>query len=166
MRKFEKISLKQFNEDICPLLKGEALNKEYSKIEIPIRSTEFSAGYDIRALNHNIIPAGGKVSIPTGLKVCLPKNEVLLAFPRSSLGVKNGIVLANTVGVIDADYYDNPDNEGHIWIILKNTSDINFEINIGDKICQMIFIKYETTDNDNATGERTGGFGSTDKKED
>lgn len=159
MRKFEKISLEQYKSDMNPL----ELKEEYDKIEIPQRSTKHSAGYDIKSPVHRTIPAGGQVSIPTGIKVCLPDDEVLLAFPRSSLGVKHGIILANTVGVIDADYYNNSDNEGHIWVILKNTTDEIFEINPGDKICQMIFIKYQTVDNDESNGIRIGGFGSTGK---
>lgn len=160
MRKFERISKEQFIKDITPLSFDEEL---FDSIQIPKRSTKNSAGYDICAVGHHIIPAGGVAKIPTGLKVSMELNEVLLLFIRSSLGTKHGLNLSNNVGVIDSDYYNNSDNEGHFWIIIRNNSDVNFEVNNGDRLCQGIFVEYKVTEDDNAEGIRSGGFGSTGK---
>lgn len=134
-------------------------------IHIPERKTKASAGYDIEAAEDTIIPPfvnGQKpVLVKTGLKSYFPDNEVLLLANRSSNPLKNGLVLANSVGVIDADYYNNPDNEGHLMFAFYNFSAENITIKKGDRIGQGIFMNFLTTDVDNATGSRVGGFGST-----
>ena len=133
-------------------------------IQLPRRSTKKSAGYDIRAVGDYLIGPGETLKVPTGLKVSMPEDEVFLLFIRSSIAIKNNITLTNNVGVIDADYYNNPDNEGHFWITIRNEGKNAFHIKNGDRICQGIFMKYEITDNDDADAERISGFGSTGNK--
>lgn len=158
IRGFERISNEQLAKDLS------IHPKEWDdSIEIPKRSTSKSACYDLKAVgNYNVEP-GDVVKIPTGLKVYMPDNEVLLIFIRSSLASKHGITLVNNVGVIDADYYNNEDNEGHFWIVVRNDSDKTFEVNNGDRIAQAMFTEYKITDTDDAQGTRAGGFGSTGK---
>ena len=88
-------------------------------------------------------------------------NEYLSIFIRSSLAFKKGLMLANSTGIIDCDYYNNPDNEGHIMIAYYNTKDVSYTIKKGERIAQGIFMKYLTTDDDDASGIRMGGIGST-----
>ena len=90
-------------------------------------------------------------------------DEVLILANRSSNPGKKGLILANSIGVIDKDYYGNPDNDGHIMFAFYNIKDEDIEIKKGDCIGQAIFQKYLIADDDSAEGERTGGFGSTNK---
>ena len=90
-------------------------------------------------------------------------DEVMLLFIRSSLGIKKGITLSNSCAVIDADYYNNPDNDGHFMFAYYNFFEEDLLIKKGDVIGQVIFQKYLKVDDDNASGKRTGGFGSTNK---
>ena len=90
-------------------------------------------------------------------------DEVFLLYNRSSNPGKKGLILANSVGVIDKDYYGNPDNDGHVMFAFYNIKSEPVEIKKGDVIGQGIFQKYLVTDNDSAEGERVGGFGSTSK---
>ena len=101
--------------------------------------------------------------VPTGVKCCLDADTYLELSVRSSTPLKHWIILANGVGIIDADYYNNPDNEGEIFLQLINLSPFNIQLHKGDVIGQGIIKKYEVTDDDKATGERLGGFGSTSK---
>ncbi|MDD2409096.1 MAG: dUTP diphosphatase [Bacilli bacterium] len=156
MRKFEKISYKQFKKDIKD-------DKElYNSFFLPQRKTKYSAGYDIVSLIENELLPGDSIVIPTGFKCIFPEDEFLMIVIRCSLGIKYGIKLANQAGIIDADYYNNVDNEGHILVKLENTSKEPFKINIGDRIAQGIFIKYNIVDNEEEIKDiRKGGFGST-----
>lgn len=133
-------------------------------INLPQRATKHSAGYDIEAAEDTLIPAfyaGIKPTlIATGLKAYCQPDEYYLVINRSS-GPKRGLVLANGAGVIDADYYGNPDNDGHFQILVFNVSDKDLLIKKGERIAQVIFQKYLLVDNDEATGEREGGIGST-----
>lgn len=132
--------------------------------QLPQRGTSKSAGYDFFAYEEGVVSAGEKKWFRTGIKAYMQENEVLLCFPRSSLGFKHGIRLSNGTGVIDSDYYNNPQNEGEIQVSLHNTSDKDFVIKKGDKIFQAIFINYLTVDNDKPLSEkRIGGIGSTGK---
>ena len=160
MRKFEKISYKQFKKDVCD-------DKElYESIELPKRSTKKSAGYDIRSVEEGIIKPGEAKIFKTGLKVDMNEDEVLLLAIRSSFGFKYNVGLANNVGVIDSDYYNNPDNEGHMALKLINHGENDFKVEIGDRIAQGIFVKYLTVDDEEEIkNTRKGGFGSTGKKE-
>ena len=138
-------------------------------IHIPVRKTKHSAAYDIEAAEEVILPSFKKgmkpTLIPTGLKAYMQSDEVLLIVPRSSGPKKQGISFPHNVGVIDSDYYNNFDNEGHIFVQCINLKDEDVVIKKGEAVAQAIFQKYLTVDNDNAEGERTGGFGSTDKKD-
>ena len=138
---------------------------ENEGINIPERKTKFSAGYDIESAQDCIIPAyvpGQKPTlVKTGLKAYMKENEYLMLCNRSSNPFKKGLVLANSIGIIDADYYGNQDNDGAIMFAFYNFFDHDVEIKKGDAIGQLIFMKYLTADNDNAQGERKGGFGST-----
>ena len=132
-------------------------------IKIPQRSTCASAGYDLESAETVVIGAGETVLVPTGLKCIFPPDEFLAIYPRSSLAGKYGITLANCVGIVDSDYYNNSSNEGHIQVLLKNTTDSDYVVKKGDRIAQAIFQPYMITDSDNPRGSRTGGFGSTGK---
>lgn len=152
--------------------------KEYEnkEIELPIRSTERSAGYDLAAATDVIVPsiftvdkAGENLKmkgtlIPTGLKVYCESNEYVALHARSSLFNKKGLILANSTGIVDSDYADNPDNEGHIFFNVINLSPNPVEIKKGEKIGQAIFKTFNITNDDSAEGSRLGGWGSTDKK--
>ncbi len=135
-------------------------------INIPVRKTKYSAGYDVEAAEDVIIPMykpGIKPTlIPTGLKAYCQKDEWYMLVNRSS-GPKKGFVMANSIGVIDADYYENESNDGHFYFQYFNFQDHDIEVKKGDIIGQVIFQKYLITDSDNAEGERKGGFGSTNK---
>jgi len=160
MRKFEKISYEQFKKDVAD-------NKElYDNMRMPVRSTKRSAGYDVRTVTEGIIKPGKSMVFSTGLKVCMNDDEVMYIYSRSSFGYKYDVCLTNNVGVIDSDYYNNPDNEGHFKIKLTNNGDKNFEVHIGDRIGQCVFMKYLTVDDEEEIKtERKGGIGSTGKGE-
>lgn len=140
---------------------------EDKSINLPIRKTKFSAGYDIEAAEDCMIPSfkrGQKPTlVKTGLKAYMPDDEMLLLYNRSSNPGKKGLILANSVGVVDKDYYGNQDNDGHIMFAFYNIKDEDVEIKKGDAIGQAIFQKYFVTDNDKTEGIREGGFGSTSK---
>ena len=140
---------------------------EDKNINLPERKTKFSAGYDIEAAEDIIVPKfvpGMKPAlVKTGIKAYMMDDEVLYLYNRSSNPGKKGLVLANSVGVIDKDYYGNPDNDGHIMFAFFNIKDEDIEIKKGDAIGQGVFAKYLTVDNDNSDGIRQGGFGSTSK---
>lgn len=135
----------------------------YEYVNFPKRKTKQSAGYDIESAVNVVITPGETKLIPTGLKAYMCENEWLGIYIRSSIAVKYGIVLANSVAVIDSDYYNNPDNEGHIMIALMNTSEMPYTVKKGDRIAQGIFHQYYKVDNDSADDDRTGGMGSTGK---
>ncbi len=158
MRYFEKISYNIFSKEVSDN------RKLYDSIELPKRSTKKSAGYDIKSVENVIINPNEAKTINTGIKVCMNEDEVLEIFSRSSFGYKYNTCLANSVGIIDSDYYNNKENEGHIRVRLINLGDKPLEINIGDRIAQGIFKKYLIVDNEEEIKEsRTGGIGSTGK---
>ena len=136
-------------------------------INLPVRKTARSAGYDVEAAENTIIPAfkpGMKPTlVKTGIKAYMEPDEMLCLYNRSSNPGKKGLILANSVGIVDSDYYGNPDNDGHIMFAFFNVKDEDIEIKKGDAIGQAIFQKFLVVDNDMATGERLGGFGSTNK---
>ena len=140
---------------------------EESQINLPERKTKYSAGYDIEAAEDVVIPSFKKGMNPTlvktGLKAYMQDDEVMMLYNRSSNPKKKGLILANSVGVIDKDYYGNPDNDGHIMFAFYNIKEEDIFIKKGEAIGQAVFQKYFVTDNDKAQGERVGGFGSTSK---
>ena len=142
MRDFEKISFNQFMKDIK---NDEEL---YNSIKIPQRDSDSTAGYDIYLLNDIKLEPNEILKIPTGLKCFFEKDEVLLLVVRSSMGFKYNIRLCNQVGVIDADYYNNKDNEGHIWLKIQNEGNTCVKFSKGEAIAQGIFFKYLTTKSD------------------
>lgn len=99
--------------------------------------------------------------VPTGVKACMPQDYYLQLQVRSSLPLNSWLVLANGVGIIDSDYYGNPDNEGHIFIQLINLHPSNIILHKGEKIAQGIFLPYYTVSTPEHTGVRMGGLGST-----
>jgi len=135
-------------------------------INLPVRKTKYSAGYDVEAAEDIVIPVyypGIKPTlIPTGLKAYCGEDEWYMLANRSS-GPKKGFVMANSIGIIDSDYYENETNDGHFYFQYFNFSDKDIEVKKGDVIGQVVFQKFLIADNDIATGSRTGGFGSTDK---
>ncbi len=140
---------------------------ENKGINIPVRKTKYSAGYDVEAAEDVVIPSykpGIKPTlIPTGLKVYCMEDEWIMLVNRSS-GPKKGVILPNSIGVVDHDYYNNVDNDGHFYFQFWNFKDEDLVIHKGDVIGQAIFQKYLLVDDDSADGERVGGFGSTDTK--
>ena len=134
-------------------------------INLPERKTKYSAGYDVEAAEDVIIPSFKKgmkpTLIKTGIKAYMQDDEVLMLYNRSSNPKKKGLILANSVGIVDKDYYGNEDNDGHIMFAFYNIKDEDIEIKKGERIGQAIFTPYLTVDNDNSEGERNGGFGST-----
>ncbi len=138
---------------------------EDKNINLPIRKTKFSAGYDVEAAEDTIVPSFKKGMAPTliktGIKAYMPDDEVLMLYNRSSNPKKKGLILANSVGVVDKDYYGNQDNDGHIMFAFYNIKDEDIEVKKGECIGQAIFQKYLLADNDEAEGERISGFGST-----
>lgn len=134
-----------------------------STADFPQRATEKSAGYDIKAYVATVINPMECKNIPTGLKVKLNKDEYLQLVARSSLYKKYNCIIPGGFGVIDADYYNNTDNEGHFMIPLLNLSNTPVPIPFGERIAQGIFVKYLKTDDDVPVLQvRKGGFGSTD----
>ena len=135
-------------------------------INLPVRKTKHSAGYDVEAAEDVVIPPytpGAKPTlIPTGLKAYCMEDEWYMLVNRSG-GPKKGFVMANSIGVIDSDYYNNETNDGHFYFQYWNFNSEDLVIHKGDVIGQVIFQKYLLVDNDEAEGVRTGGFGSTDK---
>lgn len=172
-------------------MKFERVSK-YPDAVLPVRKTAKSAGYDFTVAEDIIIPSYQKLLdkfpknqinlvslegmsiltknlkakptlVPTGIKCELNDNTYLELSVRSSCPLKYWLILANGVGIIDADYYNNPDNEGHIYFQIINLSPFDIQLHKGDIIGQGIIKPYLTTEDDSASGERLGGFGSTSK---
>lgn len=170
--KFEKISYEQFKKDWIkknPTSKtvwtDDEIKEIYDNIKLPKRSTTGSAGYDMFLPININIEVGESIIIPTGIRCKMEEGWVLKEYPRSGHGFKFGIHLANTVGIIDADYY-NADNEGHIQIKIVNDSSFAQPVILeaDTAFCQGIFVPFGITVDDEVEEKRIGGFGSTDKK--
>lgn len=153
--KFNKISEKQFNQD-CPI------EGSYYNIKLPRRATKESAGYDFFLPYNIVIPSGSERIIYTGVNCELDSDKVLMIYPRSGLGFKFKTRLANTVGVIDADYI-NSDNEGHIMIKLCNEGPNLLELSAGQAFAQGVIMNYYVVSEEDTSelGDRNGGLGST-----
>lgn len=165
--KFYKITYENFKKEIVEFIenKDENVAREiYDSIILPKRATKYSAGYDIFSPIDFVLKPAETIKIPTGIRVSMNEDLVFLIFPRSSLGFKYRLQLDNTVGVIDADYF-NADNEGHIFVKITNDSkDKTLTLTKNNAFCQGIFVKFYLTSDDNVEIERTGGIGSTDAK--
>ena len=140
---------------------------EDKNINLPVRKTAHAAGYDTEAAEDTIIPPfkpGIKPTlVKTGIKAFCQENEWIMVANRSSNPGKKHLVLANGIGNVDADYYGNEDNDGHIMFAYFNMSDEEVKIKKGEVIGQLVFMNYLLSDGDNAKGTRKGGFGSTSK---
>lgn len=154
--KFGRVSEEQFAADTAGLQDCMAIRD----VPLPCRATAGSAGYDFVTPAPVTVPAGGTALIPTGIRCEMDPDRVLLIFPRSSLGFRHGIGLANTVGVIDSDYA-RAKNEGHIMIKLRNDSDRDVFLQAGERFCQGIFLTYGLAEETQPLADRTGGMGST-----
>ncbi|PZO96607.1 dUTP diphosphatase [Streptococcus halichoeri] len=130
---------------------------------LPQRATAHAAGYDLKVAQATRIEPGEIKLVPTGVKAYMQANEVLYLYDRSSNPRKKGLILINSVGVIDGDYYNNAANEGHIFAQMQNITDQPVHLAVGDRIVQAVFAPYLLADGDEAVGLRTGGFGSTGK---
>lgn len=166
MIKFEKVSLEQFTKDLRKVLMPHVTDEEakdiYNKIQLPKRGSTGSAGYDFcTPIGFTLEEGNTVITIPTGIRAVMPLNTYLQIVPRSSIGFKTGVRLANQVGIIDADYSESP-NEGHI--MLKFVAGFNsLNVSSGDRVVQGIFLKYNVTDDDDVDSVRVGGIGSTGK---
>ena len=134
---------------------------EDSNIILPKRQTKNSAGYDFYVASDTIIKARSIALIPTGIKAYMESDEVLKIYVRSSMPLKKGLTLANNVGIIDSDYYENKDNDGHIMIQVLNLTDNDILVKKDERIAQGVFLKYLLADDDSTNETRIGGFGST-----
>lgn len=160
MRKFEIISINQFNKDF------KDTDTKYDDIIIPKRSTKFSAGYDFYMPYDLTIKKNEVVLIPTGIKVMLNSDEFLGIYIRSSLGFKYNLRMCNQVGIIDSDYYNNSSNEGHIFVKLKNEGDNDIILKKYDRYVQGIIQKYYIVDNEKEVEDiRVGGIGSSGRRD-
>ena len=148
MRDFEKISYEQFKKDVAD-------DRDlYDSIIIPQRDSAASVGYDLPLLSDLELAPGETAKLPTGLKARFQPDEVLLLIVRSKTGFKYNIRLCNQVGVIDSDYYNNPDNEGHLFVKVQNEDTVTHKFQRGDALVQGVFMKYLTTDNDHDFGQK------------
>lgn len=178
--KFEKVSYEQFKKDCYKefCTKGnlelpdgvfeECIEEFYKNIKLPKRSTTGSAGYDFFLPFNISLRPNESITIPTGIRCKIEDGWVLKMYPRSGHGFKYGIHLANSVGIIDADYFD-ANNEGHIQIKLVNDSVLAESIECiyldnNTAFCQGIFLPFGITMDDEVEAKRVGGFGSTDNK--
>lgn len=164
---FEKVSEERFLNDFTdafPEYTKDDAKKVYDDLMLPKRATKKSAGYDIFMPITVTLKPNETVKIPTGIRVSMREDYVFMIYPRSGLGFKYRLQLNNTVGIIDADYYDS-DNEGHMFV--KLTNDTNEEKTVtmekGTGFAQGIFMQYGITDDDDVEAIRNGGFGSTTK---
>lgn len=156
MRYFEKISFEQFKKDISND------KKLYDEYNLPKRQTKNSAGYDFESLFNFILKPGETKTIATGVKVNMNIDEMLMIVIRSSLGFKYNTRMCNQIGIVESDYYNNPDNDGHLFVKIQNQGTIDLIIKKGDRICQGIFVKFLTVDNEEEIkNRRTSGIGST-----
>ena len=143
----------------------EVVSEQFRKnpdveIKLPTRGSKNSAGYDFYSPVDVVIQPNEMVMVWTDIKAHMYYDNALMIIPRSSMG-KYPIMISNTVGLIDSDYYGNESTDGNIGFRLFNLGTTPYEIKVGDRIGQGVFIKYGIAKDDNTTTERVGGFGST-----
>lgn len=165
--KFHKVSPEQFMgamREEYPQYTERDIEDMYESLELPRRATKGSAGYDFFAPFSFSLPPATTIKIPTGICAEMEEDWVLKLYPRSGLGFKFRLQMNNTVGIIDSDYFYS-DNEGHIFVKLTNDSNEGKTVDIiaGTGIVQGIFLEYGITVDDDASGIRNGGLGSTTK---
>jgi dUTP pyrophosphatase len=134
-----------------------------SKTILPTRGSKDSAGYDFYSKERITILPGDKHVFWTDVKAYMQEGEVLKMFVRSSIGIKKGLILSNSTGIIDKDYYSNESNDGNIGVCLRNLSSEPQSIDVDERIAQGIFETFLVADNGNTEEERKGGIGSTNK---
>lgn len=170
--KFEKVTYTQFFNsfvDTFQIVKSDDeiiksdIETTYKDLILPKRATTGSAGYDFKSPVDFTLKPKETIKMPTGIRCKMDEDIVLMIYPRSSLGFKYRLILDNTVGIIDSDYY-NSDNEGHIFIKFTNLGEKILEIKRGDGIAQGIFLPYFITTDDEVSNKRNGGIGSTDRQ--
>lgn len=160
--KFEKVSKEQFKKDCLERI-GTYDDINYEDIVLPIRATKGSAGYDFFCPFDIDIRPKEHLFIPSGIRVKIDEGYVLNLYPRSSLGFKYQLMLANTVGIIDSDYYE-AKNEGHIIVALINNGNKILKLNKGDRFVQGVFLAYYLAKEENYLNDkRLGGYGSSGK---
>ena len=169
------------------MMKFERVQK-YPDAIIPVRSTAEAGGYDLFAAEDTIIPSYWEIMgkmreewengysfedilqqhpnwrptlVSTGVKIKLDSDKTFEISARSSLPRKRWMIVANAPGKVDADYYQNPTNDGEIFVQIINLSPIDQIIKKGEKFAQGSIHQFFLVDDDTATGERQGGFGST-----
>lgn len=169
--RFEKVSFEQFRIDWRDAFGEKNFTTDeilgiYNNIKLPKRATKYSAGYDFFVPIDIILGENGIIKIPTGIKCRIDEGWTLKMYPRSGQGFRYGVHLANTVGIIDGDYYNSVGNEGHIFVKLVNDSMLSNEIVLKDGVafCQGIFVPFGVTEDDITSEERAGGLGSTDSR--
>lgn len=162
--RFEKVSYEQYASD-SNKPKNDILLDEYDSLRIPRRATKGSAGYDFFAPWSFTLQPGESIKIPSGIRVLLDEDKVLMCYPRSGLGFKYRLQLDNVTGIIDCDYSDS-DNEGHIFFKLTNDSRDGKTVTVkrGEAFAQGVILQYFITEDDSTEGIRNGGFGSTTNK--
>ena len=142
----------------------EEMRKGTMDYILPVRGSSKSAGYDLASPIDVIIEPHSSVLVWTNIKVYMAEDELLQLHVRSSIGIKRNLMLKNTTGIVDSDYYSNESNDGNIGLALYNTGDEAVVIQKGERLVQGIFMKYLTVDNDTfLKDERTGGIGSSGK---
>lgn len=156
-RYFEKISFEQFKKDVKDDI------DLYNEYKLPERKTKSSAGYDFLAIEDFELTPGEIKKIPTGYKAKYPDDEMLLIVIRSSMGFKYNVRMTNQIGIIDSDFYNNPENEGHMFVSLQNEGQEIVKIKKGEGYAQGIFVKYLTC-GEEVTNERTGWTGNPNKE--
>lgn len=166
IRGFERVSVEQWEKDTSNIPHHVHSYWRYEDLTLPRRKTKLSAGYDFFSPWSFELNPGDSLLIPTGIKAFMGAGEVLEMYPRSGLGFKYKIRLANTVGIIDADYYGNEDTEGHIYVKICNEGNLPLSLKKGDGFAQGIFKQVLLVDGDShdSGDDRKGGLGSTDKK--
>ena len=162
--KFSKVSYTEFRKSwVSSSLTEKEIREIYDGIKLPKRATSGSAGYDFYTPISITLKPGEDMVIQTGIRCEMNENLALLIYPRSGLGFKNYMRLANSTGIIDSDYFYS-DNEGHIMIKVRNESkDKTLIIDECKGFAQGVFTAYYRTDDDEVTETRNGGFGSTTK---
>ena len=159
--KFEKVSFEQYAKDFEM---DQDVKEVYDNIKLPYRATKGSAGYDFYSPIDFTLQPGETIKIPTGIRVKMEDDFVLILCPRSGLGFKYRLQLNNTIGVIDSDYYYSS-NEGHMFAKITNDSNEGKVISLkaGEAFMQGIFLEYGIVEDDDSSAIRDGGFGSTSK---
>ncbi len=167
---FEKVMYDAFERDMMQyrpinFLGGE-VKEAYDKIQLPERKTRYSCGYDVRTPVKVVLTPHSSIVIPTGVKAVFRPDEMetwcLKLYARSSVGIKDKVVVTNGTGLIDSDFQF-ADNDGDMLIALTNMSDEIRKYDAGDRVCQAVFELFGITNDDEADGTRTSGVGSTGK---